>query len=177
MQSSTGCLDLPFNYIYVSVPFKVPSLSQMWSADKLWLLRSTLRKSGCQAADRALSILSRLSVPYSVSDRFFLCKILKMEYSLYRLDCGYAKKLNLNDLNLTNYGVFSSHLHASLATELNFLLLLLHLQQTLIVISSIRKATFYHCLLKMEVSDMVRLVLLKFFNSCQLFSCYFLSLH
>ncbi|OAY31236.2 hypothetical protein MANES_14G092500v8 [Manihot esculenta] len=50
------------------------------------IFHSTLRKSGCQAADRALSILSRLSVPYSVSDRFFLCKILKMEYSLYRIE-------------------------------------------------------------------------------------------
>ncbi|KAJ9163450.1 hypothetical protein P3X46_023117 [Hevea brasiliensis] len=49
------------------------------------IFHSTLKKSGCQAADHALSILSRLCVPYSVLDGLYLCKILKMEYSLYRI--------------------------------------------------------------------------------------------
>eukprot|EP00257_Ricinus_communis_P024903 XP_025012317.1 protein PHYLLO, chloroplastic isoform X2 [Ricinus communis] len=46
---------------------------------------STLRKSACQAANHAFTVLSSLSVPFSISDGFFLCKILKMEYSLYRI--------------------------------------------------------------------------------------------
>lgn len=46
---------------------------------------STLRKSAQQAADHALSILSRLSVRVSISDGLFLCKIHKMDFSLYRL--------------------------------------------------------------------------------------------
>lgn len=46
---------------------------------------STLRKSAQQAADHALSILSRLSVRVSISDGLFLCKIHKMDFSLYRI--------------------------------------------------------------------------------------------
>ncbi|WCJ35750.1 2-succinyl-5-enolpyruvyl-6-hydroxy-3-cyclohexene-1-carboxylate synthase [Euphorbia peplus] len=49
---------------------------------------STLRKSACQAADHALNVLSRLSFTYAVPEQFFLCKILKMEYSLYRIELG-----------------------------------------------------------------------------------------
>lgn len=46
---------------------------------------STLRKSAQQAADHALSILSRLSVGVSISDGLFLYKIHKMNFSLYRI--------------------------------------------------------------------------------------------
>ncbi|XP_065879910.1 protein PHYLLO, chloroplastic isoform X2 [Euphorbia lathyris] len=46
---------------------------------------STLGKFACQAADHALNVLSRLSVTCAVPDRVFLCKILKMDYSLYRI--------------------------------------------------------------------------------------------
>lgn len=46
---------------------------------------STLSKSAQQAADHALSILSRLSVQVSISDGLFLCKIRKMNFSLYRI--------------------------------------------------------------------------------------------
>ncbi|XP_050226145.1 protein PHYLLO, chloroplastic isoform X2 [Mercurialis annua] len=46
---------------------------------------STLKNSARQAADHALAVLSSLAVPHSTSDGFFLCKILRMEYSLYRI--------------------------------------------------------------------------------------------
>uniref|UniRef100_A0A2P2MWF1 Mandelate racemase/muconate lactonizing enzyme C-terminal domain-containing protein n=1 Tax=Rhizophora mucronata TaxID=61149 RepID=A0A2P2MWF1_RHIMU len=42
---------------------------------------SLLRKSASHAADHALSVLSRLPI----SDGFFICKITKMEYCLYRI--------------------------------------------------------------------------------------------
>ncbi|OVA12535.1 Thiamine pyrophosphate enzyme [Macleaya cordata] len=44
----------------------------------------TLSKYVCQAADHALNILSRFSVLDHTSNGFFLCKIQKMEFSLYR---------------------------------------------------------------------------------------------
>ncbi|CAK7326442.1 unnamed protein product [Dovyalis caffra] len=51
-----------------------------------WLIFAfTLRNSAQQAADHALSILSRLSVPGSISHGLFLSKIHKMEFSLYRI--------------------------------------------------------------------------------------------
>lgn len=44
-----------------------------------------LTKSAGQAANHALSVLSRLSIPDHVSSRSFLCKIKRMEYSSYRI--------------------------------------------------------------------------------------------
>ncbi|XP_059655618.1 protein PHYLLO, chloroplastic isoform X4 [Cornus florida] len=46
---------------------------------------SYLRKFACQAADHALSILSRLSTADSILYGFPFCKICKMEYSFYRI--------------------------------------------------------------------------------------------
>ncbi|KDP31426.1 hypothetical protein JCGZ_11802 [Jatropha curcas] len=54
---------------------------------------SILKKSACQAADQALSILSRLSVPSSLADGLFVSEILKMEYSLYRIQLCAAPTL------------------------------------------------------------------------------------
>lgn len=45
---------------------------------------STLRKFACVAANDALRIVQRLSVKDSVSDDLFLCKVHRMEYSLFR---------------------------------------------------------------------------------------------
>ncbi|CAN0923899.1 Protein PHYLLO, chloroplastic [Linum grandiflorum] len=54
---------------------------------------SSLRQSACQAADNALSSLSRLSVPSS--DGFLFCK---MEYSLYRIQlCAPTTASSLSD--------------------------------------------------------------------------------
>ncbi|CAK9155708.1 unnamed protein product [Ilex paraguariensis] len=47
--------------------------------------RSSLKKFACQAADDTLGILSGLSVSDSIFNGFMICKIYKMEYSLYRV--------------------------------------------------------------------------------------------
>ncbi|KAK9277137.1 hypothetical protein L1049_006676 [Liquidambar formosana] len=57
---------------------------------------SSLRKFACQAADHALSTLSRLSVPDSITCGFFFCKIQKMEYSLYRVSLCAPPTTSLN---------------------------------------------------------------------------------
>ncbi|KAJ0038657.1 hypothetical protein Pint_23420 [Pistacia integerrima] len=46
---------------------------------------STLRKFACQAVDHASNILSRFSVPDSISCGLSISKIHKLEYSLYRI--------------------------------------------------------------------------------------------
>ncbi|XP_077237681.1 2-oxoglutarate decarboxylase/hydro-lyase/magnesium ion-binding protein isoform X2 [Tasmannia lanceolata] len=46
---------------------------------------SILKKSACKAADHAFSTLSRFAIPDHVSSGVFLCKIHRMEYSLYRI--------------------------------------------------------------------------------------------
>ncbi|KAL5828551.1 hypothetical protein ACOSQ3_018019 [Xanthoceras sorbifolium] len=46
---------------------------------------STLRKFACLAADNAMNILSRFSIPNSMSNGLSVCKICRMEYSLYRI--------------------------------------------------------------------------------------------
>ncbi|XP_038694901.1 protein PHYLLO, chloroplastic isoform X2 [Tripterygium wilfordii] len=46
---------------------------------------STLRSFACQAANHALSVLSRLSFPDTIPYESFTCKIHRMKYSLYRI--------------------------------------------------------------------------------------------
>lgn len=73
---------------------------------------STLRKSAQQAADHALSILSRLSVGVSISDGLFLYKIHKMNFSLYRL-AFFFKTNNFFKL-LQHYELYIIRLQASI---------------------------------------------------------------
>ncbi|XP_022776671.1 protein PHYLLO, chloroplastic isoform X13 [Durio zibethinus] len=55
------------------------------SIDANATFHSYLRKFACQAADHALGIVSKLSVPESTSQGCFHCKVHSMSYSLYRI--------------------------------------------------------------------------------------------
>ncbi|KAL7171373.1 hypothetical protein ACSBR2_036094 [Camellia fascicularis] len=55
------------------------------SIDANATFHSKLRQFACQAADNALSLVSRLSISDYKLDGFFLVEICKMEYSLYRI--------------------------------------------------------------------------------------------
>ncbi|KAI7980537.1 hypothetical protein LOK49_Contig138G00007 [Camellia lanceoleosa] len=55
------------------------------STDANATFHSKLRQFACQAADNALSLVSRLSISDYKLDGFFLVEICKMEYSLYRI--------------------------------------------------------------------------------------------
>ncbi|XP_024934015.3 protein PHYLLO, chloroplastic isoform X2 [Ziziphus jujuba] len=61
------------------------------------IFHSTLRKFALLAANDALSVLQRLSVKDSVSDDLFLCKVHRMEYSLFRIQlCSPPTKITAN---------------------------------------------------------------------------------
>ncbi|XP_022149055.1 protein PHYLLO, chloroplastic isoform X2 [Momordica charantia] len=55
------------------------------SIDANTSFHSLMRKFSCQAADHGLSILSRLYSEESVSPGLFLCKISRMDYTLFRI--------------------------------------------------------------------------------------------
>ncbi|GAB4828987.1 hypothetical protein Ancab_018646 [Ancistrocladus abbreviatus] len=55
------------------------------SIDSNAVFHSVLRRHASQAAAHTFSIVSRFPIPNSLLDNFFLCKISKIEYSLYRV--------------------------------------------------------------------------------------------
>ncbi|KAL6349813.1 hypothetical protein AAG906_001700 [Vitis piasezkii] len=65
---------------------------------------STLRKFACQAADHALNMLSKFSIPDFIFHGSFLCKIRGMEYSIYRIPlCAPPTSASVNYKTTTFY--------------------------------------------------------------------------
>lgn len=65
---------------------------------------STLRKFACQAADHALNMLSKFSIPDFIFHGSFLCKIHGMEYSIYRIPlCAPPTSASVNYKTTTFY--------------------------------------------------------------------------
>ncbi|XP_021292917.1 protein PHYLLO, chloroplastic isoform X1 [Herrania umbratica] len=73
------------------------------SIDANATFHSYLRKFACQAADHAFGILSKLSLPESMSQGCFHCKIHSMSYSLYRIPLCAPPTSSLSDSDRTRF--------------------------------------------------------------------------
>ncbi|XP_017971653.1 PREDICTED: protein PHYLLO, chloroplastic isoform X2 [Theobroma cacao] len=73
------------------------------SIDANATFHSDIRKFACQAADHAFSILSKLSLPESMSQGCFHCKIHSMSYSLYRIPLCAPPTSSLSDSDRTRF--------------------------------------------------------------------------
>ncbi|XP_023512020.1 protein PHYLLO, chloroplastic isoform X3 [Cucurbita pepo subsp. pepo] len=87
------------------------------SIDANTSFHSVLRKFTCQAVDHGLRIFSRLYFEESVSPGLFLCKISRMEYTLFRIPLCAPPTTSCNSIDQVNRSFFREGFVLSLFLE------------------------------------------------------------
>ncbi|XP_022992379.1 protein PHYLLO, chloroplastic isoform X2 [Cucurbita maxima] len=87
------------------------------SIDANTSFHSVLRKFTCQAVDHGLRIFSRLYFEESVSPGLFLCKISRMEYTLFRIPLCAPPTTSSSSIDQINRGFFREGFILSLFLE------------------------------------------------------------